>query len=55
MHLRHGHEHAIVARVLQIEIVLRRAQDRLGAQSQVLPDAVHGVHDEVADFSDLRA
>ena len=50
MHLGHGHEHAIVPRVLQIQVVLRRAQDGLGPQSQVLTDAVHGVHDEVADF-----
>ena len=49
MHLRHRHEHPIAAGVLQIEIVLRRAEDRLGAQPEVLPDAVHGVHDVVAD------
>ena len=49
MHLRDGNEHPIAAGVAQIEIVLRRAQDRFGAQSEILPDAVHRVDDVVAD------
>jgi hypothetical protein len=34
---------------MQVEIVLRGAQDRLGAQAQVPSDTVHGVDDKVAD------
>ena len=49
MHLRDRHEHAIGTRIREIEIILRRAQDRFGAQPDVLPDAVHRVHDVIAD------
>ena len=49
VHLRDRHEHAIAAGVAQVEIVLRRAENRLGAQPEILADAVHGVHDVVAD------
>ena len=49
MHLVHRHEHAVRAGILQIEIIAGRAEDRLGAQPEVLPDAVDGVHDVIAD------
>ena len=48
MHLVHGHQHAIRAGVLEVEVVAGRAQDRLVAQAQVLRDAVHRVHDVIA-------
>ncbi len=35
---------------LRSKIVLRRAEDRLGPQPQILCDAVHCVHDVVADL-----
>ena len=50
MHLRDRHQHAIGAGIAQIEIVLRRAQDRLGAQAEVLSDAVDRVDDVIADL-----
>ena len=49
VHLRDGHQHAIAAGIAQVEIVLRRAQNRLGAQAEILADAVHRMHDVVAD------
>ena len=49
MHLGDGYEHAVAAGILQVEIVLRRAENRLGAQSQILTDTVHGVDYVVAD------
>ena len=49
MHLRDGHQHPVAARIAQVEIVLRRAEDRLGAQAEILADAVHRVHDVIAD------
>ena len=49
MHLRDGHEHPIAAGVAQVEIILRRAENGLGAQTEVLADPVHRMHDVVAD------
>ncbi len=49
VHLVHRHQHAIGAGVLEVEVVARRAEDRLGAQAEILPDPVHRVHDVVAD------
>ena len=49
MHLVHRHQHAIGAGVLEVEVVAGRAEDRLGAQTEVLADAVHGMHDVIAD------
>ncbi len=49
MHLRHGHEHPVAAGVFEIEIVLRRAENRFGAQTEILADPVDGVHDVIAD------
>ena len=49
MHLRDRHQHPIAAGIAQIEIILRRAENRFGAQAEVLADAVHRVHDIIAD------
>ena len=50
VHLVHRHQHAVRAGVLEVEVVAPRAQDRLGAQAEILADAVHGVHHVVADL-----
>ena len=49
MHLRDRHEHPIAPGVTQIEIILSCAEDRFGTQTEILADAVHGVHDVIAD------
>ena len=49
VHLRDRHEHAVRTGVGEIEIILRCAEDRFGAQAEILSDAVHRVHDVVAD------
>ena len=49
MHLRDRNQHPVAAGVTQVEIILRRAEDRLGAQAEILSDAVHGVNDVIAD------
>ncbi len=50
MHLRDGDQHAIGACIFEVQIVLRRAKYRFGAQTQILADPMHGVHDVIRDF-----
>ena len=49
VHLVHRDEHPVRGGVFEVEIVAGRAEDRLGAQAEILADPVHRVDDVVAD------
>src|SRR5580704_12653843 len=48
MHLRDRHQHAIASGIPQVEVILCRTEDGLGAQPEILTDPVDAMNDVVA-------